>query len=387
MYSRRYELRIGQNFGSAAAEEITEITPEQQRAAINEFFSAGETYTNAISSTIDPDVLMDAVEKFGDNRIYINQNQLKFEIEKTGGDASEGNSGEIVIYNLADESAKLLQRLSGVKNFVELLAGYEDETIKTVFRGNLTDVEDAFDGMDRRTKLKVSDGGAFVQSQLTARKYAKGTAVDTIVDDLLQDLALPRGVIYKLGDDVTIKSNLVVHGPAAGELKRILSAFHYSMNIQDLFVNVVSNKSTIPSGNSAADLSTTIQTPLIETVINVTPDSGLISSPTYIGDYSDLSESEALTQSTSGIKFRSLLNGEFQPNLIIQVVSSRISGVYRILKVTHRGSFRGDEWYSDVEAEEVYMESGVAGVTTVQEDPAETTSRIYFRNNVLPGEL
>lgn len=387
MYSRRYELRIGQNFGSAAAEEITEITPEQQRAAINEFFSAGETYTNAISSTIDPDVLMDAVEKFGDNRIYINQNQLKFEIEKTGGDASEGNSGEIVIYNLADESAKLLQRLSGVKNFVELLAGYEDETIKTVFRGNLTDVEDAFDGMDRRTKLKVSDGGAFVQSQLTARKYAKGTAVDTIVDDLLQDLALPRGVIYKLGDDVTIKSNLVVHGPAAGELKRILSAFHYSMNIQDLFVNVVSNKSTIPSGNSAADLSTTIQTPLIETVINVTPDSGLISSPTYIGDYSDLSESEALTQSTSGIKFRSLLNGEFQPNLIIQVVSSRISGVYRILKVTHRGSFRGDEWYSDVEAEEVYMESGVAGVTTVQEDPAETTSRIYFGNNVLPGEL
>lgn len=387
MYSRRYELRIGQNFGSAAAEEITEITPEQQRAAINEFFSAGETYTNAISSTIDPDVLMDAVEKFGDNRIYINQNQLKFEIEKTGGDASEGNSGEIVIYNLADESAKLLQRLSGVKNFVELLAGYEDETIKTVFRGNLTDVEDAFDGMDRRTKLKVSDGGAFVQSQLTARKYAKGTAVDTIVDDLLQDLALPRGVIYKLGDDVTIKSNLVVHGPAAGELKRILSAFHYSMNIQDLFVNVVSNKSTIPSGNSAADLSTTIQTPLIETVINVTPDSGLISSPTYIGDYSDLSESEALTQSTSGIKFRSLLNGEFQPNLIIQVVSSRISGVYRILKVTHRGSFRGDEWYSDVEAEEVYMESGVAGVTTVQEDPAETTSRIYFGKNVLPGEL
>jgi len=387
MYNRRYELRIGQNFGSAAAEEITEITQEQQRAYLNKFYKDGEEYANYIVNVIDPDTLTRGIESFGDNRIYINQNQLKFEIEKVGGDASEGNSGEIVIYNLSNDSAQLIQRLAGVKNFVELLAGYEDETIKTVFRGNIVKVEDTFDGVDRRTKLTVSDGGAFIQSQLTARKYAKGTPIDDIVDDLLQDLALPRGVIYKLGDDAVTKSNITLHGPAAGELKRLLSTFGYSMNIQDLFVNVVSNKSTIPTGNSAADLSKTIQTPLIETILNVTPNSGLIASPTFIGDFADLSPSEALSQSASGIKFLSLLNGEFQPNVIVQVVSDRISGVYRILKVTHRGSFRGDEWYSEVEAEAVSLESGTSGVTTVQEDPSTTSPRIYFGNNVLPGEL
>ena len=385
MYNRRYELRIGQNFGSSAAEGITQVTPDQQRAALNDFYKLGEVYKNAID-TFDPDVALEAIEKFGDNRIYINQNHLKFEITKVGAEATEGNEGEIVIYNLAEESARLLQRLSGVKNFVELLAGYEDETLKTVFRGNLVKVEDVFDGIERRTKLEVSDGGAFVQSQLTARRYAKGTAIDKIVDDLLQDLALPRGVIYRLGAEVRTKGPLVVHGPAAGELSRILSTFGYYVNVQDLFVNVVSNKSTIPSNNSNADLSQTINVPLIETILNVTPDTGLIASPTFLGDYSDLSPSEALEQAASGIKFTSLLNGEFQPNAIVQVVSSRISGVYRILKVVHRGSFRGDEWYSEVEAEDVSLGDGLSGSAQIQEGQ-QSSRRINFGNNVLPGEL
>lgn len=387
MYNRRYELRIGQNFGAVAAEEIQPITQQQQIEYLNDFYRLGEVYKNAID-VFDPDVALEAIETFGDSRIYINQNQIKFDIEKTGAESTEGNEGEIVIYNLAEESARLLQRLSGVKNFVELLAGYEDETLKTVFRGNLVKVEDTFDGVERRTKLEVSDGGAFVQSQLSARKYPKGTQIDKIVDDLLQDLALPRGVIYRLGPDVVTKSRLVVHGPAAGELARILSTFGYYVNVQDLFVNVVSNKTTIPAGNSAADLSQTIETPLIETILNVTPDSGLITSPTFLGDYSDLSASEALEQSASGIKFTSLLNGEFQPNAIVQVVSNRISGVYRILKVTHRGSFRGDEWYSIVEAEDVSLSDGLSGQATIsQGEPSAPSQRINFGNNVLPGEL
>jgi len=366
MFNRRYELRIGQNFGASAAEEIQAITPQQQKQFLNDFYKLGEVYKNAID-TFDPDVALEAIEDFGDNRIYINQNQLKFDIEKVGAESSEGNQGEITIYNLAQESAKLLQRLSGVKNFVELLAGYEDETLKTVFRGNLVKVEDTFDGTERRTKLEVSDGGAFVQSQLTARRYPKNTPIDKIVDDLLQDLALPRGVIYRLGNNIRTNGPLVVHGPAAGELSRLLSTFGYYINVQDLFVNVVSNKSTIPSGNSNADLSQTIETPLIETILNVTAESGLIASPTFLGDYSDLSPAEAREQSASGIKFKSLLNGEFQPNAIVQVVSNNISGVYRILKVTHRGSFRGSEWFSEVEAEDVSLADGLSGAAVIEQ--------------------
>lgn len=370
MFGRVYELRVGRSYSELA--ETKEITEENQRQALNNFISQGEVFTNpVIEGLVDID---DVLQFQNEDRLFVNQNHIEFEVDKIGSDSTDGNQGEITIYNLSDQSSKILSRLAGSKSFIELRGGYRDEPLRTLFRGNIQTVEDKFDGVDRRTKIEVSDGGAFVQNQLSSRAYPKGTPIDDIVDDLLQDLALPRGVIYRLGPDVVTTKPTVLYGRSADQLKRILITFDYTVNIQDMFVNVISKKidSVV---NSAADFSNIVDTDQakIPTVINVTASSGLISSPSFIGDFSDLSPGETKEQSSSGVKFRMLLTGEIIPNNIIQLVSKNIAGLFRVLKVTHRGSFEGDEWETEVEAEWVGLgEQAISvssGISETTNDP------------------
>lgn len=392
MYIRQYELRIGQNLSAAYTsniresydpsanfeqnrvisdevvresvnipgpedydittnqDQVIEVNPDQQ--ALNRYYLAGEVWNNAIQSfNYDIDDLL-ASE---DSRIFISENQIKFEIEKTGKEASEGNVGEITLYNLSDDSAYLIENLSGVENFIELKAGYQDEELKTIFRGNVQDVEDKFDGKERRTKISLTDGGAFIQSQMTSRKYPAGTRYDKIIDDLLNDLALDRGYIARLGDDVVTRKPLVVHGKAAGELARILDNFGFNFNIQDMFTYVLNSRVDVAVGASQGRTSfiggesqVIQEIPLIPLV---SPETGLIETPSFKSESSDLSSAEKDEQATTGVEFKSLLNGEFNPNSLVKLDSVKATGVYRIIKVTHRGNYRGDEWYSEVEAE------------------------------------
>lgn len=342
LFGRDYELRIGRSYES---DESEETSLDRQIALIEEFKTL-----NKIQSGFGvlPVVAEDDVLQFEDNEeILIRDNHITFDIEKTGGDNTSGNTATISIYNLSNESVLLIERVTGTKNFIELLAGYSNDVLKTVFRGNIVRVEDSFDGLDRVTKVICSDGGVYLQTRIVTRVYPKGTKINTIIDDLIDELYLPRGTISRLPDTTVTTKAISIHGKASDQLKRILEIFNYSFNIQDLFINITPKETDVV----AEDAVSNGFIPLISV------DTGLIGSPAVLSDTTDLSMVEAKTQSTAGVKFKTLLNGEYNPGGYVKLESASYIGVYRILKVVHEGSYEGDTWYSELEAELVSQET------------------------------
>lgn len=362
------EQRLDRTYYNASVKSVwrqktrEEIQAEQD-AILENFIGLKGEYLNLIYDDADN---LDSLAGFLDNNnIIIEDHHVEFDVEKVGANSSEGNEGEIILFNLADETALLLQAIATTMNFVEFSAGYEDEPLRVILRGNIKSAEDKFDGIDRRTKIVVTDGGEFAQNQMTTKVYPKGTPINDIVQEMIEDLALPKGNIIQLGGFGNLKKPLIVHGKSIDQLKRVLNNFGYVINIQDLFVNIYSKRiqDTINEFLDDGGVFKARNIPL------VSAETGLLTSPSYVTDTSDMTAQEAANESVTGIKFKHLLSGEFTPNAFIRLETEKFSGTYRILKVAHTGSLEGDEWFSEVEAEAVQYRTRVTSLSPEERQP------------------
>ena len=284
------------------------------------------------------------------NSLAIKDHQIQFSIEKAGGDSSDGNTAEVTVFNLSDDTVNYLNSNAGDKTFISLKAGYADSGMKTIFRGNLVKVSDKRERPLRKTKLTLSDGGVFVKEQLTSRSYPKGTKLDKVVDDLLVDIDLPRASVTKLGDDVVTKHRTVLYGKTSDQLKRVLESRNYAFNIQDSFVYVIARAQEKAKEEAQSKDQT-------QSVAVISAQTGMLGSPSFIDDSASMTTREADINPPSGVKFRSLLNGSLVPNTYVKIQSRDFNGIYRITKVTHKGDYEGDEWFSDCETEDVSLAS------------------------------
>lgn len=351
-FIRKYEILIGKPYTFNEGEDVNArsnlglfLEPTYRRALILEQYFASES-TNSIA---------------------IRDHHVEIDIEKTGGESSDGNQANVVIFNLSDETVKYLENNSGDKTFITIKAGYSDDGLLTIFRGNVTKVIDQFEGVNRKTKLTLSDGGVFIKEQLTSRSYPKGTKLDKIVDDLVLDLDLPRGSIAKLGDDVVTKSRTIFYGKSADQLKRVLESRNFAFNIQDMFTYVIA-RAQEKAKEEAQSRDQKNRVPVIS------PETGLIGSPSFIDDSASMTSKEADINPPNGIKFRSLMNGALLPNTYVKIKSRKFNGIYRISKVHHRGSYEGSEWYTDCEAENVALANDA---TTVEKETVGVVERQY----------
>lgn len=403
MFRRRYQLVIGRAYAQQSTNAAIPIVPSlgvvqekrldrtyytadvdtvwrkktreeiqaEQKAILENFIGLKGEYLNLIYD--DPDNLDGLAGFLDNNNIIISDHHIEFDVEKVGANSSEGNEGEITLFNLSDETALLLQAIATTMNFVEFSAGYEDEPLRVVIRGNIKSAEDKFDGIDRRTKIVVTDGGEFAQNQMTTKVFPKGTKIDDIIQEMIEDLALPKGNIIQIGGFGTLSKPLIVHGKSIDQLKRVLNNFGYVINIQDLFINIYSKRieDTINEFLDDGGVFKGRSIPL------VSPETGLLASPAYVTDISDMTAQEVANESVTGIKFNHLLTGEFTPNAFIRLETEKFSGTYRILKVTHKGSLEGDEWFSEVEAEAVQYKTRV---TPINVDPIQANEEAVINN-------
>ncbi len=294
------------------------------------------------------------------NAIVIEDHNIEFSIEKTGGSNEDSNKAEITIHNLSDNQVNYLSNNAGSHLFVTLEAGYEDEGSHTIFRGNVMLVEDELQRPGRKTKLTLSDGGVFAKQQLTSRSYKKGTPVDAIVEDLIKDLDLPRGQVAKLGNSVVTKSSVQFLGTASKNLKRITESHNLAYNVQDSFVNIIDT--VFEKAQKKAEESQRKQlVPLI------TPGTGLLGSVSYKEDSSSSTTKESKIVPPSGIKFKTLLMGSVLPNDYVRVEDRNFKGTYRVIEVKHKGEYEGDTWFTEYEAEDIGVTSDTGDEITQEE--------------------
>ena len=94
--------------------------------------------------------------------ITLKSSELDFDFDVPFDDDLEANEGEIVVYNLSDNTIKLLAKMikernkTSKKEKLTIEAGYEGDT-GVVFKGYMTKVSTVMEGADRVTTIKIID--------------------------------------------------------------------------------------------------------------------------------------------------------------------------------------------------------------------------------------
>jgi hypothetical protein len=233
------------------------------------------------------------------------------------------NSMEIAIFNLNQENQQKLQQS---KNLVaRLTAGYKDR-VGQIFFGEVRDVDSRHEGADWVTVLESGDGERARARGRINKSFAPGTRLSKVLKKLGKELpGVDQGNLVEalstVGDPEFV-NGVTVSGSAAREIDKLIKSAGLEWSIQDGAIQV------LKAGE-----------PLSDTAVVLTPETGLIGSPT-------VSAKGVLTCTA-------LLNSDIVPGRQIVVKSRQVDGRYRAIRCDYDGSTTGDNWYVKIEGKEI----------------------------------
>jgi len=249
--------------------------------------------------------------------------RVSFEIERTS--TSEPNAAVIQIYNLSAATRGLLQEKD---QGVELRAGYKD-LVQRLFVGVVRRVEHRREGVDVVTELECKDGGIALLEPVFQRSYARGTAKQKIVNDIIREM--PGAIIGPVSSGVlrgATSGKLSFSDSCKRALDKLAKAWRFEWSIQDGEVQILSDSGT-REGRELAE------------VFSV--DTGLIGTPTKIGRDATSGKGKA------GARWSSLLRPALIPGGYALLESEFLTGAYKVESVVHRGDTHGSSWETDAE--------------------------------------
>ena len=262
-----------------------------------------------------------------------------FNIEKS--DAETANTAKVQIWNLSDRNLKLLESKDCI---IELKAGYEDH-IPLVLVGNVTSAVTTSDNADRMTELEVVDGRVALRD--TDVSISLNGAVNC--KDVYLYIASQMGIPVIFAPDLTHKilpNGFSFVGSARTGLQKLAGCCGHSWSIQHQILQV-----TWP-GRPVS-----VQGYLLNN------DSGLIDVPKRI----TLAASSGSEEPVNGWEIQYFLNGAIGINDIVMVESPKVSGCFRVQKITMDGDNLEGDWICTAQVLEIQAEP----TTGSQEDGAE----------------
>lgn len=222
-------------------------------------------------------------------------------------DDSEPNISHVMIYNLSDTTIALLKK---GENLI-LNAGYEGD-VGTILLGTIDKQETTWEGIDKVTKLTVSEGSDKWLNAYVSKSYAPGSTSKAILTDLAGMFGMELGEL-RLVNDITYARGRSVSGMLQSVMRQIVketgSKFHISQG-----------KILIRPWEAGT-----------QTGFVLNADTGLIESPQPF-------EEENNGQKTSGYRVRMLLNHRITVDSILQIQSKTANGTFRVRRGSHSGA-------------------------------------------------
>lgn len=250
---------------------------------------------------------------------------LDIDLNISFGDKEEPDVSDITIYNLSDHSINEIEK----QGYCVVNAGYKElGNIANVLSGDIEDVNTDWQGLDKVTKIKVSDGGkAWRTAELNAT-YEKGTKASFIMRDLANVMGYEIVEITPK-DDKVYKLGKTIQGPCSNFLKQLVKDTNSKM-----FIN--KNRITIRDEKKGYD-----------TGFVLNGETGLIGSPTLNKDDSgDKTDSRGKTKDKKMNKKEKktwkvvcLLNPQIETDSIIKIESRSVNGTFRVISGKHTNDF------------------------------------------------
>lgn len=277
-------------------------------------------------------IVGDAISGDGLN---INNLQVTFDISKSSSNKDKTNSASIEIYNLSNDSLKLLDVDYPAAVFS---AGYRDIGMKRLFAGQVTNVTTRKSGTDRITQIQMGAAYTEINHQVLNSLVSPGRTVRDVAEDIRKAIpGVSRGVF-----NGTNLNNPVIYGyPLQGTPKEMLNELSekYALDWQiDDDVLYVHDNTRGNSENFEEAYVISRYTGLIENAYRTS------------GDLRRSKKDKAKIQS---VQWKMLLNPDLIPGDLVKLEDTLITGWYKITDMRHYGGWRDSVWYTDIRASAV----------------------------------
>lgn len=277
-------------------------------------------------------IVGDAISGDGLN---INNLQVTFDISKSSSNKDKTNSASIEIYNLSNDSLKLLDVDYPTAVFS---AGYRDIGMKRLFAGQVTNVTTRKSGTDRITQIQMGAAYTEINHQVLNSLVSPGRTVRDVAEDIRKAIpGVSRGVF-----NGTNLNNPVIYGyPLQGTPKEMLNELSekYALDWQiDDDVLYVHDNTRGNSENFEEAYVISRYTGLIENAYRTS------------GDLRRSKKDKAKIQS---VQWKMLLNPDLIPGDLVKLEDTLITGWYKITDMRHYGGWRDSAWYTDIRASAV----------------------------------
>lgn len=267
--------------------------------------------------------------KTGDG-LLIKDLQVTFDISKSTDNKNRTNSASIEIYNLSEESLKLLDTDYPAAVFS---AGYLDTGgVKRLFSGQVNNVSTRKSGPDRVTQITMGTGYVELNHQNLSDLVPAGNNVQDAIEKLRVAIGADRGVY-----NGTNLSNPLIYGyPLSGTPKEMLDElsqkYQLDWQLDDGVLYVHNN-----------DRAATEQFQLAYALSSFT---GIIDSPYRVSG--DRRRSKNDKAKKPGMQMKILLNSDIKAGDIVFVEEGLLKGYYKVDYLRHSGGWRSDNWYTEI---------------------------------------
>ena len=277
------------------------------------------------------------------NAYLINDLHIEFDIKKDN--SKDPNKASLTIFNLSDEMVDYLSVNQNESLAVLFKAGYNGDN-KLIFQGTVEYVEDMFPEETRRTKLILGDGTLNLTTTMSSRSYRKGTSYNTILNDLVSDLKLPKGRIVDFNADKTTHA-MAFTGTASSNLASLAKKTNSTFSVQDGAVFWTKQGSRFSS-----------------LMFEISEDGGMIGVPSPKQPNSaKKSKKKVVTKKKSrkpkkekehdiredvGMTVVVRLNGAILPESTVYLNTKRYKGFYKVAELTHNGGFETGNWQTEL---------------------------------------
>lgn len=244
---------------------------------------------------------------------------IKFAIKRNL--KAQPNTCDLTVYNLNAAHRSLIEQMKVAR--VQVEAGYVNGT-SVLYSGDLRTSLSVWEGPTAVTALSSGDGEKAIRTARVKVSVRKGSSTGDVLKAIASALGVGQGnlnsAVSKLqaaGFSSLFTMGTVLTGSASREMSSICRSSGLTWSIQNGVLQLLP-----------------LRTYLDGTAINLSPQTGMIGSPTVDND---------------GImSVKMLLMPDVIPGRKIVIKSDRLQGQYRIEEVNSSGDTSGQDWYHDI---------------------------------------
>ena len=283
------------------------IFQESQNKHTSRLIKAAQGISNLQDYTTKPQGVFGSLAIIKIGNITVRSDTLDIEFDIPFDDNLEANEGEIIVYNLSNNTIRQIKS----KSKVAIKAGYQGDT-GVIFKGYVTKAHTVREGADRVTTIKVIDD--IGEKKALELSKNSGVKASTILKELLEKTGLPIAV-FKVKRDWTYDKDVSIDETLEAAIKKYsevcgVSTFTRNGNIYCCALD---------------DLNDDLR-------FTVTEETGMIDSPT---PFEEQSQAEDYKDTLKGYEVKMLLQHRMAAGALVRMKSMDYTGVFRVKSGRH----------------------------------------------------